>query len=457
MLDWTEAVTRAEFSRIPDGEYSFVDYLDDDLAGSPVRLAATVRVAGDEVVVDYAGTDPQVSGALNLPGFGERHPFLAQGLINLVLTRNPSIPLTGGIMRAIRTTAPPGSVVNPHFPAAVGTRYATVIRLYNVVLGALAQALPDAIPSAGCGAAAVVSVSIPELHRGGTKVSVLEPLEGGGGAGEGFDGVSGNDSAAGYLRNTPVESIESAVAVRVLRYELSADSAGAGRFRGGWGTVFTFQLLRPDSVVTARGMERCRFQPWGLHGGEAAERTRTFLNPGSPAGRDIGRIDVLQPEPGDVVSVHSSGGGGYGNPLERDLDLIAADLDAELLSAEAAQQRYGVVFGADGIDARATAGRRAEMQHARPGVRIGDVDFGEARREYEAVWDAPASAALCALLYRLPVALRSYAKRRIHQVVESEPTTVAVADRLDGVWARIQTSLEERAVTIGLDTAGNEP
>ena len=451
MLDWTEQVARAEFARIPDGSYSFTDYLDDDLAGAPVRLAVTLTVDGSGIVLDYAGTDPQVAAAFNLPGFGDRHPFLAQGLINFVLTRNPSAPLTGGIMRPIRTVAPPGSIVNPHFPAAVGTRYATVIRLYNVVLGALAQALPGEIPAAGCGASAIVSVSVPELEHGGTKVSVLEPLQGGGGASARGDGVSGSDSAAGYLRNTPVESIEAAVPVLVLRYELAADSAGAGRSRGGWGTVFGFRLLRPNSVVMSRGMERCRFEPWGLDGGTSSPRTRSFLNPGSDAQTELGAIDVLDTEPGDVVVVWTSGGGGYGDPLDRDVGQVGEDLRSGLMSRRFAREHYGVVSDEHGPDLTGTERLRSQLRSTRTPPEPGHIDFGPARTEYERLWTPQASEALCRLLYGLPPSLRSYAKREIHRAVDRDPAG-PVADRIEKLWKHVQAAVSPSG-DLGVTTA----
>ena len=297
MLDWSERQVRSQVRAIPDGRYAFADYLDDDTAGTPIRLAVTLNVSGDAIVLDFSGTDPQVKAAYNLPGFGDRHPFLLQGLINYVLSQEPGIPLTGGIVRPFTTIAARGSIVNPEFPAAVGVRYATVIRLYNVVLGALAQAVPDRVPAAGAGAAAVVMLSVPRLETGERQVAVLEPLQGGGGATARDDGVSGNDSAAGFLRNTPVESLEAAVPVLIERYELLPGSAGPGRLRGGWGTRIDFRVLRPESIVTARGMERCRFEPWGLAGGAPAQRTRAFVNLGTAAERDVGRIDVLRPSP----------------------------------------------------------------------------------------------------------------------------------------------------------------
>jgi N-methylhydantoinase B len=439
MLTWSEIGMRNQLRQIPNGSYEFIDYLDDGLDGVPVRIAVTLHVYDEDVQVDYSGTDPQVAGAFNVPGFGDRHPFLAQGLINYALTQDASIPLTGGIMRPVRTKAPEGSLLNPLFPAAVGTRYATVVRLYNVILGALAQAVPERIPAAGSGAAAVVMLSVPHMDTGTRQVAVLEPLQGGGGATDSADGVSGNDSAVGFLRNTPVESIEANIPVVIERYELAADSAGAGRQRGGWGTRFDFRAVRPGSIVTARGMERCRFEPWGLAGGRAARRNRAVLARALREEEDLGRIDILRLEPGDTVSFWCSGGGGYGDPLDRDPESVADDVRAGLLSLTTAREQYGVVLRAGSPDVDQTLDIRAHRRtvSADPGI-----DFGSGRVSYEGIWNKESSDALCSLLYSLPVSLRAYAKRIIHGEVErltpgSSLTPQAIAD----VWAAIRAGL----------------
>ena len=442
MLDWTESRVRDLVRTIPDGDYAFADYLDDDLDGAPIRLAVTLRVRGDAIELDYTGTDPQVNGAFNLPAFGERHPFLLQGLINFMLSEDPHIPLTGGIVRPFRIVAPAGTVVNPTFPAAVGVRYATVIRLYNVVLGALAQAVPDRVPAAGAGQAAMVVLSVPDADSGNRDVTVLEPMFGGGGATRRGPGPAGIDSGGGFLKNTPVESMEAHIPVLTQRYELLPDSAGPGRHRGGWGTQFDFRILRPESIVTARGIERTRFEPWGLAGGRAAVRTRTFLNFGTEREQEMGRIDVLHLEPGDVVSVRTSGGGGYGNPLARDSAAVAADVKSELLTSLAAERDYGVVIRQGDVDAGATAARRAELAASPESFAL--FDLGPARRDYEAVWTGALSEALANFLLTLPSPFRAYAKRELHHAVDARSRSAPCDPAtIPAMWVEISSRMGE--------------
>jgi N-methylhydantoinase B len=432
VLTWTENLTRARLATIPDGDYAFVDYLDDDGAGAPIRLAVTLRVRGEEIELDYTGSDPQVHAAYNLPAFGPRHPFLAQAIINFVLSEEPDMPLTGAIMRPLRCVAPGGSVVTPEYPAAVGVRYATVARAYDVVMGALAQAVPDRVPAAGSGAAAVVMVSVPDLEGGGRQVAALEPLQGGGGATAGADGVDGTDSMAGFLRNTPIESVEANLPVLIERYELIADSAGPGRHRGGWGTRLDFRILRPDSIVTAQGMERCRFEPWGLAGGGAAGRWTALTNPGASRERVIGQIDVLRCDPGDVISVLTCGGGGYGDPILRDAGQVVADCRAGLLSFQTALTVYGVVVDEAGFDEAATAEARLD----RGAGRACDAplfSFGPARTEYEQLWTDELSTGLASLLYTLPTGLRPFAKRELRLLIERDGTP-ATPIHLRSMW-----------------------
>jgi N-methylhydantoinase B len=423
MLDWTERRARQLIDEIPDGEYSFADYLDDDGDGIPIRLAVTLRVRGDKLELDYSGTDPQVRSAFNLPAFGDSHPFLAQGIINYLLSEDPHLPLTGGLMRPVRTIATPGTVVNPELPAAVGVRYATVIRLYNVVLGALAQAVPEKVPAAGAGQAAMVVLSVPRADSWGRHVTVLQPMFGGGGATGRADGLSGNDSAAGFLRNTPIESMEAHIPVLAERLELIPDSAGFGRRRGGFATRFDFRVLRPGSIVTARGMERTRFEPWGLAGGRAAGRTRAILDPGGPGERELGRIGVLDLGPGDVVSIRGAGGGGFGDPLDRDPSAVLSDVRARLLSTDAARNGHGVVVSSGEVDLAATEALRAELREAT--ARSLEIDLGPSRTAYEEVWSGEASSTLARLLLTLPNGLRGYAKKEVHRRVDAARTGVS--------------------------------
>ncbi|MEN1968891.1 hydantoinase B/oxoprolinase family protein [Lentibacillus sp. N15] len=438
MLNWTEQRVRDLVLKIPDGDYSFSDYMDDDMEGSPIRLQVTLCIHGDEIVLDYTGTDPQVNAAFNVPAFGKRHPFLTQGIINYMFSMDPHIPLTGGVVRPIRNVAPKGTIVNPLYPASVGVRYATVIRLYNVVLGALAQVIPNKVPAAGAGQASMVVLSVPEAETGQRQVTVLEPIFGGGGATSLADGVAGVDSSAGYLKNTPIESMEANAPVLTERYELLPDSAGPGYNRGGWGTVFEFRVLKPNSIVTARGMERTRFEPWGLAGGHSAGRTETILNRNTERELKFGRIDTLYLEPGDTVSIFSSGGGGFGDPLKRDPELVLSDVRSGLLSYDVAKEKYGVVFSDGEVDKKCTKETRHYLVKKNVAEK-GLIDFGPSRKKYEEVWSPELSMALAKYLLTLSPSMRTYAKRQIHRRIDSWNKSFPVsAETLSEIWNDIQ-------------------
>jgi N-methylhydantoinase B len=281
---------------------------------------------------------------------------------------------------------------------------------------------------------------VPRAASGGRDVTVLQPMFGGGGATARSDGVSGSDSAAGFLRNTPVESMETHAPVLAERYELIPDSAGAGAQRGGFGTRFDFRILRPRSIVTARGMERTRFEPWGLAGGRASNLTRALLDPGGGAERELGRIGVLRLEPGALVSIRGAGGGGYGDPHTRDPQAVLADVRAGLLAAAQAAAQYGVVVESGTLDVSATASLRAQrVAGAAPAATA--IDLGPARRAYEQRWPEPASAALAGLLLELPHGLRGFAKQEVHRRVDEEPPALLDEPTLRRLLADVLAAL----------------
>lgn len=429
LLQQQETRARQVIARIPDGTYSFADYLDDEMISDvPVRLAVRATVAGDEITLDFSDCDPQTSSAFNLASQGTKHPFLFQGLINYIITSDPFIPVGGGITRPVHVVVPAGSVVHAQYPAAVGIRHAITMRLYNVVLGALAQALPEAVPAAGAGQAAIVVLSTPEQRTGRRRVAVIEPMGGGGGGQSGADGIDGIDHAAGFLQNTPVESVEQHVDTLVHRYELLPGTAGPGLHRGGHAVRLDFEIVRPGSVVTARGVQRTRFHPWGLAGGRPGALGSVLVNPDGLSPRRLAGIDVLTPEPGDVISFRSPGGGGWGDPLARDPALVAEEVAAGLLSMAQAREAYGVVLqeraGAPDarwrVDAEATVELRLRMASSsrRAAARY---DLGPARAAYERRWTPEASTRLARLLMDLPAARRGYLKRRVHALAERLP------------------------------------
>ncbi len=365
---------------------------------------------------------------------------MAIALFNYFITKDPGIPLNAGVLRPIRMTLPPGSVVNPEFPAACGVRYATVLRIYDAVLGALARALPAEIPAASGGQGCMVALALPDLEAGRRHVTVIEPMIGGGGGRPGRDGVDGCDASLGFLKTTPAETLEVEVpALIVRRFHLVADSAGPGRWRGGHAVRLDVQVCRPEGLVTARGMERLRFAPWGVAGGRAGATGRAVLNPGTASERALPKIDLLALEPGDVLSVQTPGGGGHGDPEDRPIAEVLADMDAGLLTAAHARDAYGVAMADGAIDETATARLRAARRVVAPAPQA--FDFGSARDTHERRWPPALQDAFIALLMSLPVPYRAYVRRalyaRVTALADQRPVT---ADDLSRFWEELATA-----------------
>lgn len=426
LLEQAESRSREVLRQIPDGEYAFADYLDDDMVSEvPIRLAVTLRVNDGEITLDFSDSDPQTQTAFNLVTNGQKHSFLYQGLINFIITSDPHIPNNGGITRPFSVIAPKGTLVNPAYPAAVGIRHSITMRMYNVVLGAIAQALPELVPAAGAGQSAIVVLSVPE-HDGTRKMAVVEPMGGGGGAQQEQDGIDGIDHSSGFLKNTPIESLEQHIPVLVERYEYEKDTGGAGQYRGGHAINLSFRILESDSMVTARGMERFRFQPWGLAGGQAGQKGYIERNPANEAER-LPKIDVLRPEKGDIISITSPGGGGFGPGYLRPVDKVLEEVADGLLSVEQAAANYGVILDENGVDEKATNEARVNMK----AVENKAWDFGAFRSAYERVWTAEASTALAVALRSYPANLRNDMKRQVHRHFEDHQLPLTKQDVLE--------------------------
>src|SRR5258705_6843660 len=239
-----------------------------------------MTIGDGEIHLDFTGSDVQVGSALNVPTAGRVHPFMSIALVNYFATQDRTIPLNAGVLRRVRMTLPEGSVVNPKFPAACGVRYATVLRIYDAVLGALARAVPARIPAASGGQGCMVALSLPDPEAGRRHVTVIEPMIGGGGGRPGRDGVDGCDASLGFLKTTPAETLESEVPIVVRRFHLVPNSAGPGRFRGGFGVRPDFQGFRPEGIGPAPRVGGLRFPPWGGSGGSAPATGGGGVDPG---------------------------------------------------------------------------------------------------------------------------------------------------------------------------------
>ncbi|HLJ60513.1 MAG TPA: hydantoinase B/oxoprolinase family protein [bacterium] len=408
LLAYAEHQVRAMIREIPDGEYAFWDYLEGGPGGYPIRLRCRLVVTGDEILMDFEGTDPQVRAAFNLPSCNKQgHYMLVPTLVRYFRTLDPSCPWNSGMVRPVSNRAPAGSVLNPEPPAACGVRAATFIRLMDVVIGALSQAQPDRLPAAGAGQACIVLLAMDDVRTGRHQVGVVQPICGGSGARPMRDGIDGMDFSVGYLRNVPAETLETDMPILIERYGLRQDSGGAGRYRGGSGIELTVRVFAPDTVMTARGMERMRFRPWGRLGGSPGENGTAVKNLHAPDETPTGRIDELLLQPGDAVTFLSQGGGGYGDPYERDVERVRSDVRRGLVSAEAARTEYGVVIADGRVDDAATQ----TLRSSRPARRTPFV-FGPERDAFEAVWSDAMQLALNRCLMTYPLALRNYLKQR---------------------------------------------
>ncbi len=345
LLARAETLTRRQIEAIPDGEYRFQDYLDDDGVelGRRVRIAVTVRVQRSSMTFDFTGTDAQVRGPFNaVPASTLSAVYYAIRAIS-----DPSIPNNGGCFRAVDAVLPEGTVVNPRPPAPVSCRTATIKRIADAILGALVRALPHRMPAANSGTLLVMAFGGHDPETG--RPFVASDLAAGGmGARPRKDGIDVIETDVSNCMNIPVESVEMSFPLRVRRAGLWTDSGGAGQFRGGLGLTKVFEATTTDVMVSHRG-ERFASAPWGLHGGAPGRSARAFIlrKDGGREELPSKKMIVLHPE--DQLWEYIAGGAGYGDPLERDPELVLTDVLDGKVSRGAARETYGVALTPEGV------------------------------------------------------------------------------------------------------------
>ncbi|MEW6442333.1 MAG: hydantoinase B/oxoprolinase family protein [bacterium] len=299
---------RIMLASFPEGVFRAEDFLEDDgFGGGPFRIRASVEVRSASVRVDFAGTDPQVHGPVNAP------LPVTWSCVQYVLRTltDPDIPNNSGCFEAVRLYAPPGTLVNAVFPAAVaGGNVETSQRIVDCLYKALADALPERIPAASCGSMNNLSVSGQDPRSGGP-FSYYETVAGGMGARPGLDGLSGVHTHMTNTRNTPVEMLEHVYPMRVERYALRHGSGGGGRYRGGDGLVREILFLA-DSEIHLLAERRHRGPP-GLWGADAGKPGRDFLIREGKKKRLPPKGSVCV-RAGDRLRMETPGGGGWGAP-----------------------------------------------------------------------------------------------------------------------------------------------
>lgn len=312
ILDMSEAAMRAAIRAMPDGRYEFEDFLDDDgVSGEPVRLHAVLTIRGDEMEIDLSGCADQQRGPVNCtPAMSNCAIYYA-----VMAATDGAIPANAGCYRPIRIIHREGSVTAACAPAAVAHRVAVTHRLANVMFGCLHQALPDRIPAAYYGGSYVATFQT-EAEDGRREV-LVEIEIGGTGAAPRKDGVNAWSFGMHNNANIPIEMIESQMPLTITRYALLPGSGGAGRHRGGLGLVREWRVDSPAAVFTAN-MERFRFPPYGLAGGGPGRRGRLLLIRDGVETPIAPKSDGVRLRKGDIVRLETSGGGGFGDPAERD-------------------------------------------------------------------------------------------------------------------------------------------
>lgn len=412
VLDFAEAKARAVIATIPDGTYKFSDYVEGMEAHQLININLEMRVEGSDLWLDFSGTDPQAAVAYNFVCGQRTHPYLVQVLIYFILSVAPDTPRNAGMLRPIHTMAPRGSLINAEFPAAGGSRVASSARAYDVILACLNQALPGGLAAAGSGMVGIIVVSALDPATGRKRVSVFNPICGGSGGRRGMDGIDGVDTRFGSLKTVPAEINEIETVMRVRRYGLLTDSQAAGQWQGGAAVVMELENTGLETLMTVRGMNRFQLRPWGLYGGEAGRLGEVIVNPDTPQAESIGKINVLHLKRGDVVRLITPAGGAIGDPLQRDLQHIARDLKAGLVTPARAELAYGVVFDEAGeIDVAHSAHERAQRaskaHEAAPAINLGPE-----RAAIDAIW---------------PPAIRSVLASRALTEISSRRQTILAA------------------------------
>ena len=325
LLAYGERKIRAALRRVPDGVYRFEDWMDDDGAdGPPVPIRVAITVAGEEIALDFAGTGSQVVGDINVVYLA----LVATVYYALKALLDPTIPANGGFYRAIRVTAPEGSIVNAEAPAPVAWRTQTCQRIADVIFGALAPALPGDVIAAtnGANSAWVFSGVDP---RTGQYYVYLETIGGGSGARATKDGLDGVQVHITNTSNLPVECLEMEYPLLVEDYSLVPDSGGPGRWRGGLGLRRTIRVRGGEATFLGT-LDRARIAPWGLFGGRDGGKAALTLNVDTNRQRVLSpKIAGLKLREGDAVTIVTPGAGGYGPPAERARDLVERDLREE--------------------------------------------------------------------------------------------------------------------------------
>jgi len=338
LMNYSERRIKAKIKDLKKGAYSFTDYLEGETKEDKIAIKVSITIEKESIILDFTGTSPQVKSSLNCT----RPVTLACVYYAVKSMLDPTVPSNEGAYRPIKVITPPGTLVNPNFPAAVSNaNINTAQRITDVIFGALSKIDLKNSMAACAGTMALVTIGGID-QKTNRYYSYIETQGGGMGAIINKDGMDGVHTNMTNTRNTPIEVIENSYPLLVRKYALRRDTSGAGKFRGGIGLVREIKILNEEANVTLSS-ERYFLKPWGLAGGKNAEGAKNSIEINGEIKLLPSKITTYIPKNSTVI-FETAGGGGYGNPLERDPELVLRDVKWGLVSLEKARSDYGVVI-----------------------------------------------------------------------------------------------------------------
>ena len=367
VIDHAETLTRQALRNLPDGTWSFEDWIDDDGVdyGQPIRLFVTMTKSGDHMVVDWTGTAPQVKGAIN-----NTYSYTKAASYTAIRSVLPNdIPNNEGVFRAIEVIAPEGTIANAVLPAACAARGLTGFRMVDCAFGCMAMMLPDRVFAASDGGN--TGITIGGYYADRKPFIYVDFTCGAWGARPWADGLDGNANMFANMASHSVEVTETEQPLRIEAYEFVPDKAGPGRFRGGVPFKRDYRFLEDEAVLQVRS-DRRRFRPYGLYGGGAGRPSANRLNPDTDREQDLQSKFCMTIRQGDVFRHEVAGAGGFGDPFERDPAAVATDVRNGVVSLECGQSEYGVVVDPETfeVDFGATRALRAALREQRSWDRV---------------------------------------------------------------------------------------
>ena len=361
LMEYTDRRTKSELAKLPHGVFESTGYMDSDgYSDDPVKLVVKVTINDDGLLFDFTGTDEQRRAPVNST-FAQTHSGVAFVLKCLI---EPDVPVNTGFYRNVHMVAPEGTVVNCTEPYPVVGGWETQLRLTEVILRALADAIPERVPAGTEGMICHSGFGGFDPYRN-ENYCFLETIAGGYGARATSDGPDAVQPHGKNTANAPIEETEVNYPVRITRYELVEDSEGPGRHRGGLGLRRDYLFPDHEASFTILA-DRERWGPHGLFGGLPGEKAQYVLNPESDC-VELGSKVTIQLAEGDVVSYRTCGGGGYGPPEERDPDDVLRDVRDGRISPERAREFYWVAVDTESwtVDVEATSNLRARRLEER--------------------------------------------------------------------------------------------